>query len=209
MKRFLRLFKILRPRYLIQLAKIFSSKVESALGLELGRTLNIREIILENGYSSFLEVGVWRGENIIPLAKSINSCQFIGVDPYDFEEYGDNEKLDDKKELLKAEANQIYSEMEKTSSHLKNLKIIRKSSLEAALEFSDNSLDMIFIDALHTYEDVKKDIKAWLPKVRVGGCLSGHDYSLDWFGVVMAVNDVLGVDNVIIKSDSTWFYFKK
>jgi hypothetical protein len=49
----------------------------------------------------------------------------------------------------------------------------------------------------------------WLPKVKRGGVLSGHDYSLAFFGVVEAVNEIIGYDNVSIKSDSTWFYTKR
>ena len=41
----------------------------------------------------------------------------------------------------------------------------------------------------HTYEAVKRDISAWRKKVKKGGILSGHDYSQNWPGVVMAVNE--------------------
>jgi predicted O-methyltransferase YrrM len=49
-------------------------------------------------------------------------------------------------------------------------------SLEVAKTFSDESLDFVFIDATHTYEAVKDDIKTWLPKVKKGGIIAGHDY---------------------------------
>jgi hypothetical protein len=42
--------------------------------------------------------------------------------------------------------------------------------------FEDNSLDFVYIDANHTYEGVKEDIKYWYPKVKPGGLLLGHDY---------------------------------
>lgn len=35
----------------------------------------------------------------------------------------------------------------------------------------------MFIDACHDYKCVKEDILAWYPKVKVGGYISGHDYS--------------------------------
>jgi predicted O-methyltransferase YrrM len=48
--------------------------------------------------------------------------------------------------------------------------------MEALADISDESLDFVFIDAGHTYDDVKKDVEEWAKKVRVGGIVSGHDY---------------------------------
>ena len=49
-------------------------------------------------------------------------------------------------------------------------------SWDAAVNFADESIDFVFIDADHSYESVKKDIEAWLPKIRKNGIISGHDY---------------------------------
>ena len=49
------------------------------------------------------------------------------------------------------------------------------SSLDAA-KILPNSLDLVYIDADHGYQAVKDDIDAWLPKIRKGGILCGHDY---------------------------------
>lgn len=71
-------------------------------------------------------------------------------------------------------------------------KIIRKSSVEAAAEIPDGSLDFVFIDADHSYEGCKTDISAWFPKLKPGGLLSGHDYNnVDYpcFGVDKAVDE--------------------
>ena len=86
--------------------------------------------------------------------------------------------------------------------------MIRKSSSDAAKEFEQESVDLVFIDANHSYESVKNDIVLWLPKVK-RGVLSGHDYSIGFFGVIQAVNEKLGTDNIVVKSDATWFYYKK
>ena len=62
---------------------------------------------------------------------------------------------------------------------------------EAASLFEDGSLDGVFIDADHTYEAVKRDIQNWMPKVREGGILAGHDYVSTWPGVMRAVDELV------------------
>lgn len=54
--------------------------------------------------------------------------------------------------------------------------IIEKSSVEAVVTVPDGSLDFVYIDAAHDYDNVKADIEAWTPKVRSGGIVSGDDY---------------------------------
>lgn len=78
-------------------------------------------------------------------------------------------------------------------------------STRAAAHFADGSVDFVFLDAAHDYESVCADIRAWLPKVRPGGWLCGHDYQdPPWPGVVRAVNELLpGFERVSLIS---WKY---
>jgi cephalosporin hydroxylase len=54
--------------------------------------------------------------------------------------------------------------------------IIDDWSVSASRQFTDQSLDFVYIDAEHSYESCLADINAWHPKIRIGGILSGHDY---------------------------------
>ena len=49
-------------------------------------------------------------------------------------------------------------------------------SLAACEQFTDGSLDFVFLDASHRPQDVLDDARAWQRKVRAGGILAGHDY---------------------------------
>ena len=69
---------------------------------------------------------------------------------------------------------------------------LRMTSLKGANFFADQSLDSVFIDAAHDYENVKADILAWLPKVKKGGLIGGHDYLCGWGGVDLAVQQTMG-----------------
>ena len=63
-------------------------------------------------------------------------------------------------------------------------------SFDRAKDFEDGSIDFCFIDANHTYEFVKKDIEAFLPKMKPGGVMAGHDYNMSHPGVIRAVNEM-------------------
>jgi predicted O-methyltransferase YrrM len=55
--------------------------------------------------------------------------------------------------------------------------VIRESSCNAAEKIEDGALDFVFIDGDHSYNAVDHDIQSWLPKIKVGGLLCGHDYA--------------------------------
>ena len=69
--------------------------------------------------------------------------------------------------------------------------IIKARSDQAAQTLRDNNvrLDFVYIDADHRQYAVTHDIAAWLPLVRPGGMLCGHDYVVaPRTGVIEAVD---------------------
>ncbi len=88
--------------------------------------------------------------------------------------------------------------------------ILRMTSLEAAAHTPDQ-FDLVFIDANHEYQHVKQDILAWLPKVRLGGILAGHDYdpAIPMFsGVKQAVDEIFG-NQIMLGKDRLWIHKRK
>lgn len=84
---------------------------------------------------------------------------------------------------------------------------LKMSSIEAANRFENETLDVVFIDANHSYDSVKSDIVTWLPKVKSNGIIAGHDYVPSWPDVIKAVNEIIGQKNIRLQ-ESCWIYKK-
>ena len=74
---------------------------------------------------------------------------------------------------------------------------IQADSANSAKLFEDKSVAFCYIDADHTYEGFKRDLLAWLPKLKPGGWIGGHDYNQE---VEKVVKDIL-IDLLHLKVD--------
>ena len=77
---------------------------------------------------------------------------------------------------------------------------IEALSTDGANSIPNAHLDLVFIDADHSYEWVKRDIAAYKPKLKSGGWLTGHD--IDFPGVNRAVNEV--IQNYDVGTNNVW-----
>jgi hypothetical protein len=139
-----------------------------------------------------IEIGVWKGEFAREILSIGNIAELYLVDPW--------ESIPDVPERWHAapqeRMDQIYQEV--ANNFLKNekVKIIREFSKKACKIFGDEYFDWLYLDANHSYEFVKEDLKQWWPKIKLGGFFCGDDYQegkyqvevLD-FGVVKAVDE--------------------
>jgi len=78
-------------------------------------------------------------------------------------------------------------------------------------DFSDNAVtktppvvDFVFVDGDHRYEQVRKDIDNYMPKIREGGIIAGHDFLLQT-GVVRAVYETFQAEAVYFGPDFLWW----
>lgn len=153
--------------------------------------------------SKFVEVGSWKGKSsafmAVEIANSGKQIDFTCIDTWEGSvEHQDDENLANLYDIF-------IGNMKPLEKYYTGIKL---ASLDAVKNFEDKSLDFVFIDASHEYEDVKNDIIAWLPKVKEGGILAGHDYYIgeqDYFpGVKKAVNECLPN---IEASENCWIYY--
>ena len=70
-----------------------------------------------------------------------------------------------------------------------------EDTLEAHKKFEDETFDFIFMDSYLTYEQAKKELDAWYPKMKKGGLFAGHDW--DCPAIQRAVNEFRTENNII------------
>jgi len=154
------------------------------------------------------EIGVWDGLMTDKVLKSDKISMYHLVDPWKACTPNSSWCISGSK---LATYNQVKFDKALKTTRLRikrdrRAKIHQMESLEAVKLFPDNYFDLVFIDADHSYEGCNEDIRAWLPKVKVGGYLCGHDFDEPRFlGIREAVEGNFG-DNYTTGEDYTWFH---
>lgn len=159
--------------------------------------------IANRRYETLVEVGVWKGHSISFLARKIKE---LGYEPkiYAVDLFEDaieeewNKNLKEEISLI----TDIYNKVLENNEVRDMITDVKGLSWEMANNFEDNSIDFVFVDAGHEYESVVKDINAWLPKIKKGGIISGHDY-FNPCGVKQAVDEL--IDGVKFSNDRIWY----
>jgi len=171
----------------------------------------------DNELSHFVEVGCWKGKSTSYLATEIaNSNKNIILDVVDHFKGSVGER-DTNHKAVKTQfvrghaANNLRPYwLTGTNKGYENrvdniLKIVPQNSVMASFDYAPKSLDFVFIDAGHTYREVRNDIIAWISKIKPQGIIAGHDYNSPSFpGVTKAVNECLPSAKAISKN--CWFY---
>jgi len=147
-----------------------------------------------------VELGTYLGQSAAFMAECIKNSgkklKFYAVDL--FQHTDDN----DHKEVNRDIFTQFWHNMELcgVSEYIIPLKM---STAEAAayLEEKEGQLDFVFVDANHTYPYVKADLENYLPLIKPGGVLSGHDIYFE--SVRKAVDEVLPKAEIL---PSCFFY---
>lgn len=155
------------------------------------------------------EIGVAGGQHIKNIMQDTKIEKMYGIDPYISETWDMHDFFS--VDLEYGGFDGLYNEVfEMLSVYGDRVELIRKKSIDAALDFEDKSLDFVFIDAAHDYENCYADIVYWHNKVRDGGYVMGHDWEHGACpGVQKAVVEYYGDSVIGISEPVHVWYIKK
>jgi hypothetical protein len=97
----------------------------------------------------------------------------------------------------------VYHEFNERISKYDNIKHIRKTSDDAISDLNGYNFQFVYIDGLHTYEQLKKDIYNYKKLIEPSGFIGGHDYHSNWSGIIKGVDEVFGKPDLTFK-DTSW-----
>ena len=179
-----------------------------------GHSTVIADLIIERGIKKFAEIGVFRARTaryVLGRCKDVLS-EYWGIDKYDVRWNGvtyTHPKLNE------TSWNLMYQQACRYAPFYPQFRMLKMNSEEAAALFPkrffpDGYFDFVYIDADHTYEMVKKDVNLWLPLVKKGGIIGGHDYGFPdevcrYGGVQKAVDECFETDRIkVYKNQGVW-----
>lgn len=135
-----------------------------------------------------IEVGSWKGMSAIAMAKANPRVRITCVDTW-MGNTSDHTGVRAKEE----DVFRAFLDNVKDSGVAHQINYRRGRSVELAKDWDGGKVDLIFIDADHTYQAVKEDIAAWRPHLMSDGVMIGHDYKTANFpGLDRAVLEAFG-----------------
>lgn len=164
---------------------------DNDIGLNYAHYWPLSNYIKGKGYKTGIEIGTAYGGCANHLLTHCDLERLICIDPYKY--YPDMPGLFDQDDYDRL-SKQTY---ERLKDHKAYLPLILDSKaafelIERNKEYAKSNfakpVDFVFIDGLHTYDQVKWEIEHYSKLIRPGGALLGHDYDI-FEGVNKAVDE--------------------
>ena len=114
---------------------------------------------------TIVELGMWQGRSLAAMMLTNPQAQVWGVDWF--------QDMTESRGYEGSTEQKVRENL--TALGLKPAGIINATTDEAAKQF-DQRVDLLHIDAGHSYEECKADLENWVPKVTPGGAVCVHDY---------------------------------
>lgn len=144
--------------------------------------------------NNMVEIGAFQGESTTLFAHYVKPNKLYAIDPH-VNGYDKND------ESSFANFENVVHNFLTRIKPFSCIEYIKDFSYNVVNKFEDNSLDFVYIDGDHSYEGVKKDILSYLPKIKNGGYIGGHD--LGRGDVTKAIIEFLGHPTISFE-DSSW-----
>ena len=139
------------------------------------------------GIKVMAEIGVWKGDFAYRI---LEGCDFIEryymVDPWALPESdrvlfphlksGATIGVDGTVVTTQQDLDRVYIAVVDRFADDPRAVVSRSTSVDAAQTIDDASLDWIYVDGSHYYDDVLDDLTAWRPKLDSSGVIFGDDY---------------------------------
>ena len=140
------------------------------------------------------EIGSYSGESTIIFAERFGSV--LAIDPW-MDDYDPSDATCQHASFTKVEA-----AFDERVSRYHNIRKLKATSDAAFLTLQSTTFDVVYIDGLHTYEQVRRYIMNY--RHITTGVIAGHDFNpVDWPGVHRAVTELFG-DNIQRFMDTSW-----
>lgn len=188
----------LKPNVARKVNELFTIKRASHAAVEnLNSTIGLFTMIQDHFQPSFemVEVGSFEGTSTMMFALFTKTV--YSVDCYDYV-VPSTGRIPSHDQLF-IDAEKVFLER---TVNIPNIVKIRKTSVEAARDFADQSLDAVYIDAEHDEINIRTDIKTWGPKLKKGGVLSGHDFWLPHMGRIIREEGYY--QDIVVFQDTSW-----
>lgn len=158
---------------------------------------------------TFVEIGCKEGRLTNYVLANVPSVDVIAIDPWGKAPSNSAESYD-AWNWASIEA-EFWKNVEPWNTEKEDcrIRIVQDTSAGAVLEFEDESVDVVFIDGAHDYDNVYQDILLWWSKIKPSGFMLGHDYQHKFPGVHRAVADHFNLMRVAVMPDSVWCVDKK
>jgi methyltransferase family protein len=166
---------------------VASVPVDYGGGSGSAKALVIADLIARFGVRDTIEIGVYRGRSLLPVAAMLRIAGAgvaTGIDPWSIDE-----ALQEDTHAVGPEVNEwvrshpweetYQSVVQRVEDYrlAEHCRILRMTSEEAVAEFEDESVNLVHVDGNHDQAAVERDVELYLPKIRPGGFVVLDDAS--------------------------------
>jgi len=182
--------------------------------------LEFCNFLKQRNVKRILEIGSYAGESINMFKQVLgDDILIVAIDPWD--------TLEDENDLIHQndfnQVEQVFNDAVLSQKQIVKCKVYSQDLVDM---FADGYFDCLYVDGLHTYEQVKIDLELYVSKVKSQGIISGHDYEIEYTekqrqeilnfegndrlrkAVSKAVREVVGEPEYTF-GDSSWATFRK